>query len=56
MHEGASIKSVLSDKDHEDPNFVCVIETRSAFGETEPAARDFALGSNCDQPLPVSRR
>ena len=52
----ASLTSVLSDKDHEDPNFACVMETRSALGETEPAARVFALGLKCDQPLPVSRR
>jgi len=56
LHEGASLKSVLLGKDHEDPNFVCVLEALSAFGETEPATRDFAPGFNSDQPSPVSHR
>jgi hypothetical protein len=56
LYEGASLKSVLSDKDDEDPNFVCVLEALSAFGETGPAARDFAPGFNRDQASRVSHR
>jgi hypothetical protein len=33
---------------------VCVLEALSAFGETEPASRDFTPGFNRDQPSPVS--
>ena len=48
LHEGATPKPAPVRQNHEDPHFVCVLEALSAFGETEPATRDFTRGFNSD--------